>query len=162
MHQQIKWSRLDYISGPSDNFRHHKKSSNEFPESQHFSRKTQKFQFAVISKKRYKIQKRKRYQYKTKTNTYGGFQIIVYKLWLRFKDTVFWYDLPRWPSHAWEICRRTCSFNINCTSFDYCSSVETNSNEVFGCDMKSNTLAEVVIQTPEYCVKSVKQTCHHI
>ena len=39
---------------------------------------------------------------------------------------------------------------------------ETKSCEVFQCYMKSNTLAETVIQTPNHCVKSVKQTCRLI
>lgn len=90
----------------------------------------------------------------------GGFQIQVYKPWLRFNGTFLWYNLPRLLSHAWESCRRICSFNKNCTSFDYCFSVETNSREVFDCYLKSNTLEEAVIQAPEHCVSSVKQTCH--
>ena len=92
----------------------------------------------------------------------GGFKIQVYKPWLRFNDTFVWYDLPKMTSHAWENCRRTCSFNKNCTSFDYCFFTENNSSEVFQCYMKSNTLAETVIQTPNHCVKSVKQTCRLI
>ena len=92
----------------------------------------------------------------------GGFKIQVYKPWLRFNDTFFAYELPKMTSHAWESCRRTCSFNKNCSSFDYCFFTETNTSEVFQCYMKSNTLAETVIQTPNHCVKSVKQTCRLI
>ena len=92
----------------------------------------------------------------------GGFKIQVYKPWLRFNDTFVAYALPKMTSHAWESCRRTCSFNKNCSSFDYCFFTETNSSEVFQCYMKSNTLAETVIQTPNHCVKSVKQTCRLI
>ena len=92
----------------------------------------------------------------------GGFKIQVYKPWLRFNDTFVAYALPKMTSHAWESCRRTCSFNKNCSSFDYCFFTETNSSEVFQCYLKSNTLAETVIQTPNHCVKSVKQTCRLI
>ncbi len=50
----------------------------------------------------------------------GRFKIQVYKPWLRFNDTFVWYNLPKTTSHAWESCRRICSFNKNCSSLDYC------------------------------------------
>ena len=89
----------------------------------------------------------------------GGFQIQVYKPWLRFNDTFVWRDIPTMTTHAWESCSKTCSANKNCTSFDYCFLTETDSNEMFQCYMKSNTFAETLIKTPEHCVKSVKQNC---
>ena len=89
----------------------------------------------------------------------GGFQSHVYKLWSMFNDTFVWYELPKVISHTWESRKRTCSFNENCTSFDYCISKETSASEIFQCNMKRNTLPEMIIKIPNHCVKSMKQRC---
>ena len=94
----------------------------------------------------------------------GGFKIQVDKPWLKFNDTywnydLYLYDLPKTPTHAWESCKRICSVNKKCTSFDYCFQEENESYELFSCYMKGNTSAETILKSPSHCVKSVKQNC---
>ena len=96
----------------------------------------------------------------------GGFKIEGDKYWLRFNSSFLIKisensKLPKLQSHAWEDCKRICTINKKCTSFDYCFAEEKDSFEIFKCFMKSNTIAEKLLKTPRHCVKSVKLTCSY-
>ena len=90
----------------------------------------------------------------------GGFEIQVYNSGMKFNDTLMTLsDLPKIRTHAWESCKRICSLNEKCTSFDYCFKEESKSYELFSCYMKGNTSAEEILKSPRHCVNSVKQNC---
>ena len=89
----------------------------------------------------------------------GGFKVQGYKPWLLFNDSFVWYDLPKVSTHAWESCKKICSVNRNCTSFDYCFQEENHFNEIFNCNMKGNTFAESMLKALDHCVQPVKQNC---
>ena len=90
----------------------------------------------------------------------GGFEIQVYNSGMKFNDKLMTLsDLPKILTHAWESCKRICSLNEKCTSFDYCFKEESKSYELFSCYMKGNTSAEDILKSPRHCVNSVKQNC---
>ena len=92
----------------------------------------------------------------------GGFKIQVQSPFLyieRVNDTLISFVLPTPHTDAWESCKEICSKNENCTSFDYCFREESTSFEFFDCNIKGNTLSELVLKTPNHCVKSVKENC---
>ena len=90
----------------------------------------------------------------------GGFEIQVYNSGMKsLIDGMKLSDLPKIRTHAWESCKRICSLNEKCTSFDYCFKEESKSYELFSCYMKGNTSAEEILKSPRHCVNSVKQNC---
>ncbi len=90
----------------------------------------------------------------------GGFEIQVYNTGLKFNGTHASHTyIPKTRTHAWESCKRICSLNDKCTSFDYCFQEEKKSYELFMCYMKGNTSSEAILKSPRHCVKSVKQNC---
>ena len=90
----------------------------------------------------------------------GGFEIQVYNSGMKsLIDGMKLSDLPKIRTHAWESCKRICSLNEKCTSFDYCFKEESKSYELFSCFMKGNTSSEEILKSPRHCVNSVKQNC---
>ena len=87
----------------------------------------------------------------------GGFKINIEKPWSKFNDTFAWKELPSVITHGWDVCKRICSINQKCTSFDYCFVKETSNFEIFQCYMKGNTYAESLLKSPNHCVKSTKK-----
>ena len=88
----------------------------------------------------------------------GGFEIKI-KAWLGRRKS---YN-QKWigfTTEAWKGCKRICSINKNCIWFDYCFDGENENNELFTCYFRG--LQESSIETPKYCVKSVKKNCSEI
>ena len=92
----------------------------------------------------------------------GGFKIQIHSLFFliqRVNAALISFDGPTPHTYAWENCRKNFEENTNCTSFDYCFREENESFEFFDCDMKCNTLSELISKSPNHCVKSIKQNC---